>query len=126
MRRFEIVSTAKRPLRFVATQIFGGDFIVIGESAAEVNVEGIIDCLREEDGFKYGKCRIMWVTRAQDSITEYRMVRELHLPETGGRSPFEWGDPYSFEHLTEDLQKAVIACEDLLAAPGQLQRVGGD
>lgn len=118
MRRFEIKSTAGRPLRFVTTRIFGGDFIIVGDSAAEVNVEGIVDCLRRNvPEFKYDESRIMWVTRGEDSVDGCRMLRELYVPGSAGPCSYDWGaNPYVFEHQTEDVQNAVIACEALLVA----------
>lgn len=77
MPRFVIKGASGVPLKFVATELFGGQFVIVGESQSENSALEIVQCLSAAfPGFSYGVSPILWVTRIEDSITGQRMLRQ--------------------------------------------------
>lgn len=124
MPRFVIKGASGFPLKFAATQLFGGQFVIVGESQAENSALEIVQCLCAAfPEFRYGVSPILWVTRSEDSVTGQRLLRQAFFNDEPDPVWVDWGNPCSWEHQHQYVQDAVLACEALLAdsnVPGEL------
>ena len=118
MRKFVIRGGSGIPLSFVVKELFGGHFIIVGGSQAELSVEEVVKCVcRRVRNFQYGVSPVFWVTPSSDSITGKRLIRPATLNNDPDPGWVELCSPIPWEHQNSYVQVEVLACEAVLADP---------